>query len=58
MAELECIAGLHDLLGDEAWTDPASCSEFIQNGSTAFVDNDAGKGTRGKGKGKGGKYSG
>ena len=51
-AELECIACLFDVLGPECLEDPASCSNFVQNGTTAFLANSKGKKGKGKGKGK------
>ena len=55
-AELECVAYLHDMLGDVMWEDHDACSQFIQDGTAAFVANSPGKGKRGKGKGKFGTY--
>ena len=51
-AELECIACLFDVLGPECLDDPASCSNFVQNGATAFLANSKSKKGKGKGKGK------
>ena len=47
-AELECVACLFDVLGPDCLQDAAACSDFIQNGNTAFLA----KGGKGKGKGK------
>ena len=56
-AELECEACLYDMLGDDAWEDPLSCAQFIQDGVCAYVANNKGGKGKGKGKGKHGRYS-
>ena len=35
-AEIECVACLHDLLGDAAWEDPSYCANMIQD-NVAYV---------------------
>ena len=52
LAELECVACLFDILGPECLEDPVSCSEFVQNGITAYMASSKGKKGKGKGKGK------
>ena len=52
-SELECIACLCDTLGPDCFEDPECCSNFIQNGTTAFL---AKGGKKGGGKKGGGKY--
>ena len=52
LAELECVACLFDFLGPDCLENPTSCSDFIQQGTAAFLAT-GGKGKKGGGKGKG-----
>jgi len=51
-AEMECMACVHDMIGDDAWSYPEHCAKFIQEGAAAYAAHKGGKG-KGKRKGKG-----
>ena len=51
-AELECLACLFDVVGPECLDDPTACSDFVQNGITAYMASSKGKKGKGKGKSK------
>ena len=53
MAEMNCVACLYDMVGEEAWNDPDMRAHFVQDGMTACFASKGfgevrGKGTKGK----------